>query len=118
MARVVPFKKQPAKDESGVVIETGTLGNTSYKIYKRGVIHIYDGKLTFKKNMDEFEKVLNAIDFDEIQDGDTHVIKGSGDNDNLVFTRKDGDFVISLEKRGFDTIQKLRGLLGKRGDVK
>jgi len=118
MNKVVPFKKKSGtkEEDDGDILEAGSLGTTKYKIYKRGVIHITDGKLLFKKNMDEFEKVLDQINFDEVIEGKSHTIKGSGDNDNLVFTKKDGDFQISLEKKGFDTIEKLRGLLQKRGN--
>lgn len=108
------------KDPDGLVADHGKIGNLNYKVYTRGVIHITDGKLTFKKDPDLFEEELENIDFDAMLDGDEHVIEGSGDNDNLAMSIKDGDLVLSLRKKEFGIVQKLRKLIcdGKKNKSK
>lgn len=114
---VIPFvpKKSdgPATGPEGEpIIDHGTLGSLSYEIYERGVIHIFnDQGLRFKKALDAFEDELNQINFDDMFEGDDAVMKGSGDNDNLVFSCKGDEVDITLSKRGFDIIEKLRSII-------
>lgn len=103
-------KKNAAKED---IVDHGIIGKLSYEIYKRGVIHIFDKKLTFKKNIEPFEDEIEQLDFDSLTEGQNLVMKGSGDNDNLVFTLKDGELEVSLSKRGFAVIDKLKDVLSK-----
>jgi hypothetical protein len=107
-------------DPDGLVADHGKIGNLNYKVYSRGVIHITDGKLTFKKDPDIFEEKLEEINFEDMSDGDEKIINGSGDNDNLVMALKEGELEISLRKKEFGIIRKLRGLIrnGKKNKSK
>jgi hypothetical protein len=41
------------------------------------------------------------------------LISGSGENDHLVFSKEDGELTISLRKRDFEIIGKLKGILSR-----
>lgn len=111
--KIIPLLKSqgPTKKEDENILDHGRIGSLSYEINHRGVIHIFDKKGRFKKDADSFEDSLNKLDFEKIQEGDSLVIEGSGDNDNLIFTMKDGNIELSLAKKGFGVIDKLRGLI-------
>ena len=110
---VVPFKSKGRKliNKDGTVIDHGKIGTLKYEVYQRGVIHIFDKNRKFKKAMDVFEDEINELDFDNLKDGKSIVLKGSGDNDHLIFTRKNGDLDITLKKRMFNTLEKLKDIL-------
>lgn len=105
--------KGSKKSSEGDILDHGTLGSLSYEIYKRGVIKIFNkaDDLVFKKDISLFETEIVGIDFEDMMDA--IVIKGSGDNDHLVFTEVDGDIEMSLRKRGFHAIETLRSALTK-----
>jgi len=105
--------KGSKKTLEGDILDYGTLGSLNYEIYKRGVIKIFDkaDDLVFKKDINLFETEIVGIDFENMVDA--IVIKGSGDNDHLVFTKVDGDIEMSLKKRGFPAIETLRSALTK-----
>lgn len=108
------------KDSDGILADHGKIGNLDYKVYSRGVIHITDRILIFKKDPDIFEEKLEEINFKGLSDGDEKVIEGSGDNDDLVITLKDGELELSLRKKEFGILRKLRGLIcsGKKNKSK
>lgn len=113
--KIIPLIKSQGstkKDEDDI-LDQGTIGKLSYEINNRQVIHIFDKKGCFKKDADSFEEALNKLDFEKMQEGDNLTIEGSGDNDDLVFIIKDGDIELSLAKKGFCVIDKLRGLISK-----
>jgi hypothetical protein len=111
--------KKSGKDDDGVVIDHGKIGSLDYEVYKRGakqgspilVLHIFNSKMRFKKDADVFEDELDKIDFDKLDE--RHVIKGSGDNDDLVLMLKDGDVVFDLTKKGLTMINKVKDILSK-----
>lgn len=112
MSKMLKFiDKGRKKTVDGDISSHGKLGDLDYKIYDRGVIHIYKDNLLFKKNMDVFQDEIDEIDFDKLKEGKSHILHGSGDNDYMVFTRKDGDIEVSLKKRTYDIIEKLKNIL-------
>jgi len=112
-SNVVPFISKGKKlfSPEGEVIDHGTICGLKYEVFKRGVIHIFDGKCKFKKDAVLFEDAVEELDFDTIGDGETLEIKGSGDNDDMIFTKKDGDIKITLKRRRFKTMEKLKNIL-------
>jgi hypothetical protein len=120
-AKFIPFKKKtkgpemnsqgPTTSPDGNILDHGTLGDGNYEIYKRGVIKIFKDDLVFKKDINLFDKEVSAIDFENLQD--PFIMKGSGDNDNLVFSKVEGDIQITLKKRGFKGIETLQAVLNK-----
>jgi len=115
MAQIIPFIKSRGskKTAEGEILDHGNISNVEYEIYKRGVIHIFDKDHRFKKDIDLFETEFNKLNFDSLSNGNTIDLSGSGDNDDLVFTKKDGDITLSFKKKGFKTIEKLKGILSK-----
>ena len=113
--KVIPFKSAGEKKDSedGACVDHGTLGDLKYEVYKRGVIHIFDDTTIFKKDCGIFEDEVSKIDFTAMGDGDQHVIKGSGDNDDLVFMCDNDEIKISLTKKGLTVIEKLKSVLRK-----
>jgi hypothetical protein len=117
----VPLSKKDGKNtrkdeklEEGVA-ETGNFGKLKYTVFKRGNLHIYDEKknLTFKKDCGAFEDQIEDMNLDSLTEGESKTIKGCGDNDTLVFTCAEGDIKISLEKRKYSMLTKLRKLIKK-----
>jgi len=113
--KLVKFDSKGPKpsNKDGEIVDHGKLGNLEYELYKRGTIHIFSKSLTFKKDPDLFEDAVCEIDFDTMENGDTAVIKGSGDNDNLVFICTESGIEIKLVKRGHDILSKLKSLITK-----
>ena len=116
--KVLQFQPKGPKNSikanaNGKVLDHGKIGNLDYEMYQRGVLHIFDDKLRFKKDPDVFEDEVDKINFDNMQHGDEHVIEGSGDNPNLVFVCRGDDIKLQLRKKEFKTITMLRKLLGK-----
>lgn len=98
----------------GKIDDHGTLGGLDYELYTRGVLHIKDKNgLCFKKDPDHFEEAIEDINFDAMVEDEETVIEGSGDNDNLVLTVKDGEIIMSLRKKEFKVIRKLRELINR-----
>lgn len=108
----LPLNSQGSKKTSdGDVLDHGTIGELKYEIYKRGVIHIFNDKCRFKKDINLFEDEINKIDFDNMSDD--IVISGSGENDHLIFSKTDGELTIGLKKRDFEIIGKLKDILSR-----
>jgi hypothetical protein len=119
---LIPFRggKTSVDTPDGKVVESGTIGENpklSWDVFTFGTIHIYDGKLRFKKDCDLFEDALLKVPVD-LKSGDRHVIKASGDNDDLVITNKDGEYSLSLTRRGIAVVEKLKELVGKAKSLK
>ena len=127
---LIPFKKFPQSQgplvsEDGEIVDHGDLGvYLKYEIYKRGVIHIFEDPfkkvpvldkrgLIFKKDITLFEKALEGLHFETLLEGCSHKIPGSGDNDDLVFEKTNGDINIYLKKKGFTAIETLKDILSK-----
>ena len=113
------ISKGPSKKNNNL-IDSGKIGTLTYEIYDYGdgvgSVHIKKGNLCFHKNKDIFEDEINDFNFDELQNKKEHRINGAGDSDHLVFKYKDGDVDISLKKREYDTIKKLKEKLFGTGD--
>lgn len=110
-------KKSGTKIKKEQIIDEGTLSKLYYKVYKRGVIHIFNKSETmlFKKDCNLFEDELNKLDLNNLREGEDKKIEGSGDNDDLVFTCKNNDIEISLEIREYSMLSKLKNILkGKK----
>jgi hypothetical protein len=109
----------PKKSNDGKIIDHGTLGNLEYEIYERGVIHIFESSSSplFKKDIYVFEDEIRGIDFDLLPEGEDHIIKGSGDNDHIVFTKENGDIKISLKHREFEALALLKSILTKGHNI-
>ena len=110
---VVLDSKGPKKSNDGKIVDHGNLGDLSYEIFERGVIHIFDKSLKFKKDIYAFEGEVKGHDFQIMQDGDCFTIFGSGDNDHITFNKENGDFKISLRKRDFEAIGLLQSIIKK-----
>ena len=115
--KVLSFVSKGAKakenNEDGTVVDHGKIGNLDYSVLSRGVIHITDGKQTFKKDPDLFEEKLEELDFTKITEGTPFTIEGSGDNADLIFSLKDGDIHLSLKAKEFGIVRKLRDIISR-----
>lgn len=103
------------KPTDDTIVESGTIGEKpalKWDVHKYGTIHIHDKGLTFKKDCDLFEEELDKVPVD-LKPGDRHVIKASGDNDDLIIENVDGEYRLSLTKRGCAVVEKLRQLVNK-----
>jgi hypothetical protein len=109
----VLFSMGPKPSKDGKIIDHGVLGSLEYEIYERGVIHIFDKSMRFKKDIYIFEDEIKKAKIDNMDDGEEYEIKGSGDNDHLVFSKIDGDIKISLKKKGFEALNTLKNILNK-----
>jgi hypothetical protein len=123
--KVIPFRqsKMTADVTKATMVESGDIGDLQYEVYQRNnsfaVVHIFDKKRlsVFKKDAAIFEDELAKLKFNEMNEGDTIVMKGSGDNDDLVFKFENGELLISLKRRGFDVLEKLKSVLKRKGKV-
>jgi len=107
-------RKDPPKGE---IIDEGTLGELKYRVFKRGNIHIFNKAetLLFKKDCDVFDSEVDKLNLNNLRDGESVKIEGSGENDTLVFACVKGDIEISLEKRAYNMLTKLKKILtGKK----
>jgi len=113
--RIIPFirTKITAKEKEEGIVDEGVIGDLQYKVFSRGVIHIFDKeqKCIFKKDCELFEKSLDELNLNSLTEGKNRKIVGSGDNDTLIFTWINGDITVSLEKPEYDTIAKLKKIL-------
>ena len=114
--------KENKTTDNGKVVESGNLGTLLYEVYKPNpqfaVINIsnIEKTLAFKKDALKFETELSKLDFKNMKEGDVLSLKGSGDNDDLVFTFKDGELEVSLKEReSFPIITKLKDILKRKG---
>jgi hypothetical protein len=118
VATVIPFcgGKKVLKTTDGTIVESGTIGENpalKWDVYSPyGTIHIHDGKLEFKKDCDKFEDELAKVPTN-LKPGEKHIIKASGDNDDLVITNTDGEYRLSLTRRGIAVVERLKELVGK-----
>jgi hypothetical protein len=111
--KVIPFKDKKAKNKKEVSLK-GTIQKLKYEVYyELATLHIYDDKLLFKKDLKIFEDELTNLDFNTLKENETFIIKGSGDNDSLIFCKKEGDIVLSLKKREFKIIEQLKNILNR-----
>jgi len=124
LPQLIPFKKHAAAAVApdGNVVEYGTVGidphALDWEIHSVGTIHILNGKgQQFKKDCDKFEEELDKVPLDLLP-GNKHVIRGSGDNDDLVIENVDGDYRLSLTRRGIAVVEKLKELVGKARKLK
>jgi len=115
MPKTIPFMSKGPKADSkdGRIVDHGDLGDLKYEVYTRNVIHIFDEKLMFHKDIVAFENEIEKIDFQKMTDGECVTVKGAGDTDNLVFRCADGIVKIELTHRGFDALDKLKSILRK-----
>jgi hypothetical protein len=119
--KMIPFIKNPAQPAAAKkdIVEEGKLDDLYYTIFKRGNIHIYDDKNNlFKKDCDAFEDEMKNLGLSAMKEGETLIIQGCGDTDNLIFTQVDGDIKITVEKKDFEIIKKLKGLIKKAKGAK
>lgn len=107
--------EEKALAQKDKVVDEGKLGALNYKVYDRGVIHVYNDSQTmlFKKSYEAFEAAMVGLNLDDMREGEKKELNGSGDNDTLVFTCTDGDIVLSLEKRGYLMAKRLRDIIKK-----
>lgn len=110
--------KGPKNSGDGKIVDHGALGDLHYEIYERGVIHVFNDNrpgpdtLRFKKDLYIFEDEVKRVEFDKMGDGE-YLIKGSGDNDHLVFSKENGEIKISLKKREFEIMATLKNILNR-----
>ena len=105
--KIIPFIKKAAPE----IVENGDIGNLKYEVLKKGVIHIFDSSNIFKKDCLEFDTEFEKNDFKNLSEGQTVLINGSGDNANLLFTKKNGNIEISLKPKEFSVIEKLKKII-------
>lgn len=98
---------------NGPILDEGILGKLKYRVFKRGVIHIFNSAetLLFKKDCDVFESDVDKLKLNDLSDGNSSKIEGSGDNDTLIFSCKNGDIEIKLEKRSYGMLTRLKKIL-------
>lgn len=106
-------RKRDNTPANGPVLDEGTLGKLKYRVFKRGVIHIFNTAetLLFKKDCETFENEVNKMELNKLKDDDTVNMEGSGDNDSLIFSCKKGDIEITLVKRQYGMLSKLKKIL-------
>ena len=112
--KLIPMLRSKGKPpENDEILDSGIIANLKYEVSKKGNIRIYEKDRCFKKDADLFEDALNNLALDKMSEGDHLTIEGNGDNDDLVFTKKNGDINLSLSPKGFGVIGKLKEIIGK-----
>jgi hypothetical protein len=113
MAKTIPFVQKGPKADSkdGKIVDHGTLDNLEYEVFERNVIHVFNDKMMFHKDITAFETEITKIDFTGMKEGDTAVVKGSGDTDNIIFRCQDDEIKIELTRKGFDALETLKSIL-------
>lgn len=122
-SKTIPFvstkkKKKVDKDDPKTPIDEGTIGSyLKYSVYRRGVIHIFDTDLIFKKDCNVFEDLLKRLDLPNMLEGKEASIPGSGDNAELVFKKKKGEIELFLRERPLGIVNTLKKIIStaKRG---
>jgi len=100
--------------EDKSIIDHGKIDDLNYEVYTRGSVHIIDKKgLIFKKDPLLFEEAIDQLDLDSLKDGKEAIIEAAGDNPDLIFKKIDGDIKLSLRKKEYGTINKLKNVLKK-----
>ena len=118
--QVVPLQSMgPKNTQDGKILDHGDMGDLKYEVYARGVIHIFgQDSLRFKKDLNAFDVEVRQKDFEKLAQGNSYSIFGSGDNDDLIFTKNSsGDIIISLKKKEFEAITLLKSLIKKSQDL-
>lgn len=110
MGKVLAFLPKGSK-ATAEIFEEGKLGSLDYQVFKRGVIHISNKGLLFKKDIEVFEGEVTGLELNKLKDGEEKRIPGSGDNDDLVFTCKNGDIVPTLEAKQYSVMSKIKGII-------
>jgi hypothetical protein len=113
--KTIPFGVPKSKRKLGIT-DSGEFGNLKFEIYdKWRTIHLIEEgtkrNKVFKKDCDLFEEQFEDIDFDDMSDGDTAKVEGSGDNADLIITVKDGEIVMHLESKDIPTLRRFKNLL-------
>jgi len=120
---VIPFlvnSRGAKKSNDGSIIDHGDIGDLKFEVYSRNdrfrVIHIFNAKKTalFKKDAEDFRDAIDAINFEDMADGTEHVIEGSGDNDDLIFTCVSGEIKLNIRRKGLSVIDKLKSIIGDK----
>ena len=114
MSKIIPLlNRRLKKKKLEEIVEEGKVGGLVVRVFARGVLHITnsDESRMFKKDPKCFEEELSDIDFQKMNVGDSVVIEGSGDNDDLVFTRVVDNIKLALRRREFGVIKKFREIL-------
>lgn len=106
------------QDEEGIFIEEEPLGNLTLKTYNRGgigVVHVFgeDKKVRFKKDPVSFDKALDRLGLEDLDEGTETMIEGSGDNPDLIFKKENGEIVVSLRRKQYKAIAKLRDVINR-----
>lgn len=118
-SKLIPLKTtgRGRKTPQGQIVEEGTLNKLKFRVFKRGNIHIFNSAetLLFKKDCDIFEDEVDGLNLNALKDGESKRIEGCGDNDTLIFSCKDNDIVITLEKRSYKMLSKLKNILKRKG---
>jgi len=114
--KLVPFSSKGKPAKKGQILDEGTLSKLKYRVFKRGNIHIFNSTetLLFKKDCELFEAEVDNLNLNVLKDGESKRIEGSGDNDTLIFSCVKGDIVISLEKRTYNMLSKLKKILQRK----
>lgn len=117
---LIPFKSSSKKKKSadGEIVMNGDLGKLKFSVYKRGTVHVTDGTLTFKKNIDQFDDEIEKVESMKVSEWEKkkiHRLNGAGDTDNLIFEFNEltDDIDVYLKKREHRTIEKLKNILSK-----
>jgi len=117
-SKTIPFistskkRKRNTKDPD-IPIDVGTIGDLKYSVYRRGIIHIYDDTLTFKKDCNVFEDLIKKMDPMNMKDGSEKEISGSGDNADLIFIKEKGEIKLSLKEKPIGIIDSLKKIINK-----
>ena len=116
---LIPFKsKGPKTKNKENIVDHGQIGELNYEVYARGVLHIFDKKLKFKKDCAMFDVELDKLDFEKLKESQEYLITGSGDNDDLAFKKENGDIKLILKAKEFEIITKLKNIIGIRKNKK
>jgi len=111
---LIGFISKGEKKGKDTALDHGKIGDLDYELHARGCVHIFDKDgLRFKKDALLFEGSLDTLNLDTLKDGEETLIEGSGDNPDLILKKKDGDIILSLRKKGYSTINKLKDILKK-----
>lgn len=107
----LPVRGQKKVIKEKGLLKEGTIGDLKYKIYDRGNIHITDGISVFRKDCDQFKKVLLKKDYEKISEGGSFEIPGAGDTDPLVIYKEGGEFKLRVGVAIPPIIAKLKKIL-------
>ena len=118
--KILKFQSKSGRKQKdlskGQIVDEGSLGKLKYRVFKRGNVHIANmaETLLFKKDCDVFDSEVDQLNLNSLRDGESTKIEGSGENDTLVFVCIKGDIEISLEKRAYNMLTKLKNILTRK----